>query len=156
MFVAVLLVSGIHALDPHFVSVCGVRSGSLDTNLCPDGGAEPERLDLVQVSLVGALGGLLAGNFPVANARSVRSPWGLLSGQLILKVMSGAVTALIGVLLEKGVLAGMSVQAGSKIVAYAAFFGFAQLALTALVDRRAGQLATATQPKGTAAAPSGT
>jgi hypothetical protein len=138
----------VHALQPHFLSVCAIRGGGLDTNLCPNGGAKPRPLDLLEVATAGALGGALAGIFTLAGARRARSPYSLLTAQLVLKVASGAAVGFLAVLmLEKGVLAGLSVQAGSKIVAYAAFFGFAQQAFTVLVDRRAGQLADSTQPK---------
>jgi hypothetical protein len=38
-------------------------------------------------------------------------------------------------------LAGLTVQQGSKIYAYAAFFGFAQQALTGFIDPRVNSIA---------------
>jgi len=104
------------------------------------------------VELIGALGGLLSAIVPYVKGDQVSGRYRLFLAQIVLKMTSGALTAFLGVLLlEGGVLAGLAVQQGSKIYAYAAFFGFAQQVVTGFVDRRAGELAKAGAPTGPSA-----
>ena len=92
--------------------------------------------------MIGALGGLLAAILTLAGMSQPPSPYNVPSAQLILKVVAGAATALLGVaLLQSGVFSGfIEPQPGSHVIGYAALFGFSQQLFTGLVDRRAAQL----------------
>jgi hypothetical protein len=146
--VLLVAVAVVHLIDSSLISLCTSPDPSLKGNLCPNGGAEPGRFDVAEVELVGALGGLLAAVIRLAKSKRLPGPYGLAVAQSTLKVVTGATTAFVGVLLlQKGVLAGLSRQSGSSVLAYAAFFGLAQQALTVLVDRRASELAETPAPK---------
>ncbi len=142
------VVAIVHALDSSLISLCAGNDPALKGDLCPNGGAHPGRFDVAEVELVGALGGLLAAIIRLAKSRRLPGPYGLAVAQSALKIVSGATTAFVGVLLlQGGLLAGLARQPGSSVLAYAAFFGLAQQALTVLVDRRVGDLAGAPAAK---------
>jgi hypothetical protein len=151
MFVACGLIAGfllaagvLHALNTDIVSVCAGSSPHLSTDLCPDGTPTPDGFDVLGVELVGAGGGLLTALVPLVTGQHLTGTPRVFTAQVALKVHTGALSGFLGVLLlEGGLLAGLAVQQGSKIYAYAAFFGLAQQVLTGFVDRKAGSLAKA-------------
>jgi hypothetical protein len=152
LVVLLIVLAVIHTAQPHFISLCiapaataattNAKGGAPKQDLCAGGSDQPTRYDLFEVELVGALGGLLAGILVLARLPTPRSPYNLPSAQLVLKVVAGAGTALLGIaLLQSGVFSGfIEAQPGSHVIGYAALFGFSQQLLTGLVDKRASQL----------------
>jgi hypothetical protein len=144
LMLLLLTLAIVHALNPHFVSVCASSSVPPVKDLCPDGTVHSRRTDLFQVEFVGAIAGLLAALVALARSSHTPSPYSIPSAQVMFKAAAGAATALVGVLLlQGGALVGLSKQPGSSVLAYAALFGFAQQILTRLVDEKAGALAPA-------------
>jgi hypothetical protein len=137
-----IFAAGAHAFNTDIFSVCAGKSAQLQNDICPDGSASPDGFDVFGVQLIGALGGLLSAIVPYLTGQLVTGRYRLFLAQIWLKVQVGALSGFLGVLLlEGGLLAGLTVQQGSKIYAYAAFFGFAQQALTGFIDRRVSSIA---------------
>lgn len=137
-----VIVALVPLLDRELISVCAPPDDALKGDLCLQGGVLPGRADLAALMLAGAVGGLVGAVVRLSQARRLRGPYGLAVAQTALKVVTGAALAFVGVLLlQKGLLVGLSRQTGTTLVAYAAFFGIAQQVLTTLVDRRVAELA---------------
>lgn len=131
--IAVVLVvfAVVHAIDTRFVSLCAPG----------ESGCRPSRTGVLEVELVGALGGLLAAVIGVGRLNRFEDPYGLPLVQALLKTASGAGTALFGVLLVQGAVLGIfTPQPSGRLVPYAALFGFAQDAITRFADRHADQV----------------
>jgi hypothetical protein len=144
--VLLAIVAIVYAVDPSLITVCARDVASLKMNQCPNGTTKAAGADVVQIELIGALAGLLSAIIPLRRARRLTGPYSIAIVQAALKMFTGAAIALIGVLLlQSDLLPGLSPQPGSRVLPYAAFFGFAQQVLTRLVDQRAGELTEATQ-----------
>jgi hypothetical protein len=99
------------------------------------------RADLMTVEAWGVVGGLIGALVALRNLQASRRPIGLQLAQLVLKLPAGAVTALFGVvLLQSNILPALSPVPFSELAAYAILFGFAQEAVTGMVDRQAARL----------------
>jgi hypothetical protein len=144
---AVLVVlAASQAIDSSLIPLCAPPEAPGEQERCPIGDG-PHPVDVAVVLLVGAVGGLLAAILPMRRARRLTGPYGVTVAQTALKGLAGAGSAFIGVLLLQGeVLTGFTPQEGSGVLAYAAFFGFAQHALTRLVDDRVTTLAERGRP----------
>jgi hypothetical protein len=93
------------------------------------------------VELWGVLGALVGAVAGLRKLRGSTQPIGLQVAQLVLKVPTGALTALVGiVLLQAALTPSLQPVSRGKLAAFAILFGAAQEALTSLVDRTAGQL----------------
>ena len=90
------------------------------------------------------LGGLLSVAFGLGAVNVPPSRYNLRAAQAVLKPLTGAATALIGVLLVQSdiLIAPAETPSESLLLAYAAIFGFSQQLLTQFVDRRASELMT--------------
>jgi hypothetical protein len=74
-------------------------------------------------------------------ARNFQRFYGLPLAQGILKIPTGAASALAGVLLlQNGLLGAVATPGWDTIMSYALLFGVAQLAVTKQIDSRAGDL----------------
>jgi hypothetical protein len=93
---------------------------------------------------LGALGGALSVVFAV-RAGTPPGPYNVLFPQSILKLVSGAATALMAVKILD-FAAGVPASTG-RDATYAVIFGFAQQMFTRLVDQRAGTLARVVAPR---------
>lgn len=134
-----ILLAAWHAANPDFLSFC---TGSAKAPTCP-GGSHPMALTAFEVEFVGALGGLLAAAFLIGNFKQAPSRYNLLPGQLMLKPVTGAATAMVAVLLlQSGLIVEPKGQPTSieVVLGYAALFGFSQELLTRLVDKRASAI----------------
>jgi hypothetical protein len=138
-----------------FTLVCGLalwHAGNTGVvTLCssePEGvvhcldGAEPHPWDLALVALVGAIGGMLAIAFSLANTASLPSRYDPRVWQVLLKPVAGAATALAGVLLIQSnlMISPAGTRSESVLLAYALLFGFSQQLLTQFIDKRAGAI----------------
>lgn len=133
-----------HAINPQFVSLCGTTgSGASSTTTCISGSG-PRGQDVLEVELLGAIGGLLS--LAVAFSSSTETPpsrYNVRPQQAALKVVAGAATGLIGVLIvQSGVIVSPASQTSSEalFLVYAAVFGFSQQLFTKFVDKRAEAL----------------
>jgi hypothetical protein len=109
---------------------------------------------MASVELWGLLGAAIAAVTVLFRLKPYSSPAGLQFVQLVLKLPAGALTALFGtVLLQSEIVPPLSAVSDAKLAAYAIIFGFAQEALTHLVDRRASDLLLKAEPLEGNAAP---
>jgi hypothetical protein len=129
-----------HALNPGFVTLCSAESEN-GVRHCLDG-SDPHRSDVALVALIGAVGGLLAIAFGLAETETPPSRYDPRAWQALLKPVAGAATALAGVLLiQADLLIGpASSRSESLFLSYAVIFGFSQQLFTRFVDKRAGTL----------------
>ncbi|WP_133829187.1 hypothetical protein [Actinomycetospora succinea] len=106
--------------------------------------------DVWIVMLLGMLGGSLAAAVSVRNIRGAPTPYNLATALALLKVPAGALTAVGALLLISGeVVPGLAPLASQEqILCYALVFGYAQQALTTLIDKKAGDLVTGVRDKG--------
>ncbi len=127
-----------HCIDPSFLSLCEGEG------VCPTG-KESHSFDVFAVALVGTLGGALSTVIPIATGERIKAPYRVFNHQLLLKMVSGAAAGIAGVvLIESGFISGLTLKSEAAILGYAVFFGFAQQALTGVVDHRASTLAKET------------
>lgn len=108
-----------------------------------------------QAELLGALGGLAAALAGIRRLRGFRNPYNLPLVQALLKIPSGALTGLLGVVLMQGGIVFLEPQSGGALVAYAVIFGAAQDVVTRLIDRQAGEIAKTVDPRETDAGEAG-
>jgi hypothetical protein len=140
IFLVLLTIGIAHAIDPDIVRLCASAEG----HACPLGRSK-DRLDVLALVLVGALGGLLSAVIPLATGEPIKTPYRVFNQQLILKILAGAASAVGGIiLLTGGVITTIKLDTTTAILGYALFFGFAQQVVTGMVDRRANDLAKQT------------
>jgi hypothetical protein len=153
----VLLVTAllITVLDVLFGVVAFVRPGNIPlcfggppaaTPLaCPTGdgpGQSPAGWDLIVVALLGLLGGSLSAAVSIRSMRGTATPYDIPVCLALLKVPTGALTAVGALIAIRGqFVPGLSaLDSQEQILAYALVFGYAQQLLTGLIDRRAREV----------------
>jgi hypothetical protein len=94
--------------------------------------------DLFVVELVGLSAAAIAGAAAIRGIRGSSERYGLPVAMAALKLPTGALTAVLGVLLMRGqFVPGLSaLDTSAQIIAWALVFGYAQQAFTRLVDRQ--------------------
>ena len=132
-----------HAINPNFISLCSSNEAATGARRCLTGDS-PTGPDVLQVELIGVIGGLLSLAFGLGAVKVPPTRYNLRAAQAALKPIAGAATALVGVLLvqSKILIAPAETPSESLLLVYAAIFGFSQQLLTQFVDRRAGELLT--------------
>jgi hypothetical protein len=97
------------------------------------------RVDVVLVEMVGLAAAAVAAAAAIRKIRGSSEPHGLPVALAVLKLPTGAVTALLGILLMRGgFVPGLSaLDTSAQILAWALVFGYAQQLFTRLVDQRA-------------------
>ena len=107
-----------------------------------DVGTQPASGDIALVALFGLLGAALSSAISVARLPATRQTHTIAYALAFFKLPLGALTAIGGVLLIHGRFVPGLVHLDSQpqILAYAFVFGFAQLIVTRVIDRQAGQI----------------
>jgi hypothetical protein len=97
------------------------------------------REDLLLVEIVGLFAAVVAAAGGLRNARGTSTPYGLPVALALLKLPTGALTAVIGLLLMRGgFVPGLSaLDSSAQIIAWAIVFGYAQQIVTGLIDNQA-------------------
>jgi hypothetical protein len=109
----------------------------------PTPGTQPRRLpapgDVTLVALLGLLGGGLSTALAIRGLQGTSTPYDVPVALSLLKLPSGALTALVGLLFVRGqFVPGLSqLDNQPQILAYAFLFGISQQLFTRLVDLRA-------------------
>jgi hypothetical protein len=95
--------------------------------------------DVAIVSIVGATGASVAAAAALRQIRGSSEPYGVPIALALLKIPTGAVTAVLGLtLMRGGFVPGLSaLDTSAQILAWAAVFGYAQQLFTRLVDQQA-------------------
>jgi hypothetical protein len=96
-------------------------------------------IDVLLVELVGLAAAAVAAAAAIRSIRGSSEPHGLPVAVAVLKLPTGAVTALLGLLLMRGrFVPGLTaLDTSAQIVAWALVFGYAQQLFTRLVDQQA-------------------
>lgn len=111
--------------------------------VCPSGDrTQPSGGDILIVAGLGALGGALGALVAIRNLRGTSTPYSVASALAVLKVPTGALSTIIGmVLLTGGFVPGLTnLDSQRQILAYALVFGIAQQLVTRIADNRAQQI----------------
>jgi hypothetical protein len=103
---------------------------------CPTGGSAPTGGDVFLVELIGLFSAGLMGSVTIRRMRGSSTPYAVPMASLLVKLPSGALTALAGLLLVRAGVLGPDVAAAgtAQLVAYALIFGGSQQAFTRLID----------------------
>jgi hypothetical protein len=118
----------------------GGTQGQQARQVCPSGDQQqPTPGDILIIAGLGAVGGGFGALLAIRNLRGSSTPYGVPMALAVLKVPSGALTAVIGMLLlAGGFIPGLSnLDSQRQILAYALIFGYAQQIITRLADDRA-------------------
>lgn len=109
-----------------------------DVDVCPTG-STPSPVDVLLVEFVGLLSGAVSGAAGLRHLNGRTTRLGLPVALTVLKLPTGALTAVLGLLLMRGnFIPGLSnLDTSAQIVAWAVVFGAAQQLVTGFVDRRA-------------------
>ena len=112
----------------------------------PTPGTERRRLpapgDVTLVALLGLLGGGLSATVSLRSLQGTSTPYDVPVALALLKLPSGALSALVGLLfVHGGFIPGLSqLDNQPQILAYAFLFGIAQQLITGTVDRQAQEI----------------
>jgi hypothetical protein len=118
-------------------------SGQPVQSVCPSGDRQrPTSGDVLIVAGLGALGGALGALVAIRNLRGTSTPYSVSTALAVLKVPSGALCTMIGMLLlSGGFVPGLTnLDDQRQILAYALIFGIAQQLVTRVADNRAQQI----------------
>jgi len=145
MFVLLLgciAIAFVGQFDQSAWSVCGPSETAGSTaQQCLDGGANPRGLDLAEVAIAAALGGLVSAAVGLLKQQGFQGPYSLPLVQALMKIPMGAAVGLAAILLlQRNLLGLLGPVPGTRVLAYAVLFGFAQLAVTTLIDTRANDV----------------
>jgi hypothetical protein len=149
--VVVLWILG--AIHPAYFPLCWPVSGSHPSMICPTGGSEPSAADVPLVLGMGALGAALSVALNLAGLQPAGVRFSLTVAQGLNKIVLGAITALLGIIVLRTVTNApgfLATQPG--LLTTAVVFGYSQQLFTRLIDRQADQLTNAASPS-TPAAP---
>jgi hypothetical protein len=114
----------------------------------PSPGTQARRLpapgDVTLVALLGMLGGGLSAAVSLRGLQGTSAPYDVPVALALLKLPSGALSALVGLLFVRGeFIPGLSqLDSQPQILAYAFLFGIAQQLITGAVDRQAQDILT--------------
>jgi hypothetical protein len=127
-------------------------SGEDNRTVCPSGedpssrpvrkSRMPDPSDIEIVAGLGLVGGALGATFAIRKLRGSSTPYDVPTALAFLKVPTGALTAVAGILLlGGGFVPGLSeLDSQRQILAYALVFGYAQQLATRLIDERVQSL----------------
>jgi hypothetical protein len=96
------------------------------------------RFDIAVIAVVGLTAASIAAAAAIRSIRGTSEPYGVPLALALLKLPTGAVTAVVGLLLMRGqFIPGLSaLDSSAQILAWAAIFGYGQQVFTRLVDQQ--------------------
>ncbi|MFD1210951.1 hypothetical protein ACFQ36_02705 [Arthrobacter sp. GCM10027362] len=95
--------------------------------------------DIFLLGFIGMVAGAVSGSLSLPHFSGTSTRLGLLVALAVLKLPTGALTAVLGLLLMRGqfVPALSNLDSSAQILAWAVVFGAAQQLVTGLIDRQA-------------------
>jgi hypothetical protein len=122
--------------------------------VCPVGN-HPGAWDVPLIMLLGLIAAAVAAAVSLRNVSGTTTPYSLPIALAILKLPTGALTALLGILLMRGgFVPGLSdLDSSAQILSWAVVFGYSQQLLTQFVDKQAHSVLDNVRGGGTAPAP---
>jgi hypothetical protein len=148
-----LVVVGIFAPDalPVCVEPTAGEAGVVDQQaisepICPTGGDEPSRGDVPLVAFVGLVGASLASTVAIRRIRGTSTPYSVPLALAVLKLPTGSLTALAGLVLIQGeFVPGLSaLDAPAQVLSYSIILGYGQEVFTRMVDRQGQRVLSST------------
>jgi hypothetical protein len=127
-----------------------VNSPDASTDLDPQIGSTVTGGDIALVELLGLLGAALTGAASLRNLRGTTTPYGVSVSLALFKLPTGAVTAVVGLLLMRAdFVPGLSaLDTSAQILGWAVVFGAAQQLVTRFADSKAAGLLENVQGQG--------
>lgn len=125
------------SLAPSEVSLCAPNAATQAK--CPSGLSQPSGGDVWVTEFLGLFSASLVGAVAIRRMRGTSTPYAVPMASLLLKLPTGALTAVGGLLLVRAGILGPAVASAdtAQLVAYALLFGASQQAFTRLIDRQA-------------------
>ena len=119
--------------------VCPTEEGVAGDDVDAAISATVSAWDIALIELVGLIAAAVAAAFALRGIRGTTTPYGLPVALALLKLPTGALTAVLGLLLMRGqFVPGLSaLDSSAQILAWAVVFGYAQQLFTGLVDSQA-------------------
>jgi hypothetical protein len=101
--------------------------------------ANPSRTDILVVEMLGLISATLVGAVAIRRIEGTSTAYGVPMASLLVKLPTGALTALAGILMIRAGIVGPGLTAAgdTQLAAYALLFGASQQGFTGLVDRQA-------------------
>ncbi len=97
--------------------------------------------DILVIELLGLISATLVGALAIRHIQGTSTAYGVPMASLLLKLPTGALTALSGVvMLRAGIVPELTVAGDAHLGAYALLFGASQQGFTGLVDRQANNI----------------
>lgn len=140
------------AFRPTLLPMCAPQTGvtGAPTNqlICAAGGSTPTAVEVWLVLLLGAIGAAVASVVLLVRRRPSLSPYVLVGYQAAIKMLLGAILAVVGVLaLGAGVAQGIAcVRTQSAVLLWALALGYAQQLGTRLLDNYADRVLNRIRP----------
>jgi len=106
--------------------------------------------DVILIEFLGAIAAALAGAVALRRLSGTTTPYGIPLALILLKLPTGALTAVLGLLFIRGdFVPGLTaLDSSAQIIAWAIVFGFSQQLLTRLVDNQAQGVLTGVGGRG--------
>jgi hypothetical protein len=129
------------SLSPGNVNLCVPQTQPVTQAqvTCPTARSAPSGGDVFFVELVGLLGASLIGSIAIRKMRGTSTPYAVPMASLLVKLPTGAMTAVGALILLRAGVLGPAVAASAtpQILAYALVFGASQQTFTRLIDQQA-------------------
>jgi len=134
------------SLSPRNVNLCAPQAQPGATTsvaqaqvTCPTAGSAPSGGDVFFVELMGLLGASLIGSIAIRKMRGTSTPYAVPMSSLLVKLPTGAMTAVGALILLRAGMLGPAVagSATPQVLAYALVFGVSQQTFTRLIDQQA-------------------
>jgi hypothetical protein len=111
--------------------------------------ANPSRTDIVVIEMLGLISATLVGAVAIRRIEGTSTAYGVPMASLLLKLPTGALTALAGILMIRAGIVGPALTTAGDIhlAAYALLFGASQQGFTGLVDRQAHNVLSSVSSK---------
>ncbi len=109
--------------------------------VCPTG-ASPSSSDIWLIEVIGLVAAAVGGAVSLRNIRGTSTPYSLPVALALLKLPTGALTAVLGLLLMRGeFVPGLSaLDSSAQILSWAIVFGYSQQLFTRLIDEQASSV----------------
>lgn len=142
------IVGMIGLIRPNLLPLCTLPIESGQRTVCAGGGPEPGPADVWLVQMLGAVGATIAAVVLLITRRPSLSPYILAGYQALIKVLLGALLAVIGTLaLGAGVAEGLvCMRTQAALLLWAVVLGYSQQLGTRLLDNYADRLLNRVRP----------
>ena len=121
------------------IALEGVSSGQLGADIDDAVVRVAQRIDVFLIQFLGLVAAAVSGAASLRRVSGSSSPYGLTVALAVIKLPTGALTAVLGLMLMRGgFIPGLTaLDSSEQILAWAIVFGAAQQLVTGLVDRQA-------------------